>query len=376
MELPSEAEGPRPWLKRHPEIWASVVLFIASNLFVFTFAKFVKWETGHSTTVPDFCTWDCNWFRFVVEQGYDLEPNRQEQQNHANWSFYPLFPVSALPFRHFFHFSAGTSLVLASKCELFGAILFFLLLLGGELQETREYLMAGSLVAFNPYVIYAHAGYSEPLYFALACLGFYFLQRRRWLPSGITGALLSATRIVGCMFAVSYLVVWLKDSEWYRVLRPRSALVLVGLLLCPLGMALYAFYLYHHTGDALGFIHIQVAWGRIPGSPWRIIIKALRDHQWQRFWGIMILAGLAVVGWLFKLRRPELAIFLLGAILIPLSADTWGFARYLWWQPPLLYAIFIFLKRYRAWWPVYFAFSAGMASFMIIEWFSGSRIVV
>ena len=159
-------------------------------------------------------------------------------------------------------------------------------------------------------------------------------------------------------------------------MRSRKWLIFFGLLLCPLGLALYMVYLYVHTGDALGFIHIQLAWGRIPQSPFVVILNALQHHRWQRVWGLMILAGFLAVAWLFNERRPELAVYLIAAMLIPLSADTWGFARYLWWQPAFLYVLFILLERHSWAWAIYMPFAAGMASFMVVEWLTGSNSIV
>lgn len=375
-----EAVRRAPWFRRtmrvRPEIWVAIALFIASNAFVTTFARFARWQGAKATSTAEFCTWDCNWFRFVVDDGYDREPHRDVLHDHANWSFYPLFPMTALPLRYGLGLPSGLALVLTSRIELLAAILAFLLMVRQELTDISEYFAAGALVAFNPYVIYAHAGYSEPLYFSLAAAGFFLLSRKRWIASGVAGTLLSATRIVGCIFSLSYVIALLREFGFRRIVRERDPALLIGLLLCPLGMALYMVYLYVHTGDALGFVHIQIAWGRMPGNPFRVALSALQQHQWQRLWGLMILGGVATAGWLVKERKPELGVFLLGAILIPLSADAWGFARYLWWQPPLLYAIFMFLKRHRAFWVLYLAFASGMASFMILQWFTGSKVVI
>lgn len=80
--------------------------------------------------------------------------------------------MSAKLVKHLFQLDPPTATVLASKLELFGAIFVFLLWLHPHFEDAREYFLAGALVALNPYLIYAHAGYSEPLYFTVACLGF------------------------------------------------------------------------------------------------------------------------------------------------------------------------------------------------------------
>ena len=52
-----------------------------------------------------------------------------------------------------------------------------------------------------------------------------------------------------------------------------------------------------------------------------------------------------------------------------------SFPRYLWWQPPFLYVLFLWLRRSVPAWMVYTMFAGGMASFMILQWFGVNLIV-
>ena len=144
------------WFARNPEIRAAVLLFIASNLLLGTFAAFVHWQLGTRRTNPvDFCRWDCAWFSMIVDGGYDVTPNRALHGERANWAFFPLFPASALPFRYLLGVSTPLALVIASRLSLFFAILGFLLMVRDDVTDDTERFVAGALVAFNPYVIYA-----------------------------------------------------------------------------------------------------------------------------------------------------------------------------------------------------------------------------
>lgn len=367
--------GP-PFHRRHPEIAVTIVLWLASNAFVAAFSNFAKWEGGAPYYgISDLCRWDCGWYGTVAGSGYDVTPAR-ETGDKANWPFHPLFPLTAYPFHHWLKLPLGLSLVLASKLSLLLAIYGFLLMVGNPDDTTVDRFRAGSLVALNPYLVYAHAGYAEPLYFGLLSLAFYLASRRRWIASGAMGALLSATRLVGFLFSVSYAVVLLKDMGWRSIRRERDLNQLVGFLLCPLGTAIFMLYLYHHTGDALAQVHNQVSWGKSPGNPLSVLWQCISGRHWLRVWGGMSLAALAASGWLFKLRKPEYGIYLAIATLIPLSAGYWGIPRYIWWQPPFLYAIYCALRRHPAWWTIYVAFAAGVASFMVFEWFTGHNFVV
>lgn len=365
----------RSWLARHPELWVALILVVASCLFVTTFANLARWQFGYKYhKTADLCNWDCAWFRSVVDEGYDKTPWRFGDK--ANWGFLPLFPLSAVPLKHLRMTSTAIALVYAGRFEMYAGVVFFIMLLRDRLRNLSEYFMAGALIAFNPYLIYGHAGYSEPLYVALASMAFFLLAEKRWVESGVAAGLLSAVRIVGCLFAVSYLIFSVRKLGLSRILRERNVSVVLGLLLCPIGLATYMLFLYHRGGDALGFLHIQLAWHRAAGNPFVVIARAISQGGWPRVWASMSLIGLAAVAWLVKKGRLDMAVYLAGAILVPLAADTWGFARYLWWQPPFLYVVFALLQRRRWLWIIYFAFAAGMASFMVIEWFSGTNMVI
>jgi hypothetical protein len=347
---------------------------VASNVFVLGIGKTMPWEMGGVKTTAEFCRWDCVWFQGVLDDGYDLEPGRQRDK--ANWVDFPLFPMSAAPLKYALGLPSALALIVASKCALYAAILCFLLMVREDLSSATDCFVAGSLVAFNPYVIYAHVGYSEPLYFALTALSFFLVRQHRWIQSGVAGALLSATRMVGSLFLLSYLIVFLRRSKYPDPRREDKLAILSGLLLCPAGVALYMLYLHYHAGDALGFLHVQIGWGREIRNPFLILARSLRAHGWVRYWAVTAGVGLVASGWLLKRKRPEMAVFLAGAVLIPLCADTMCMPRYVWWQPPFLYAIFSVIKRYPLWQSIYFWLAGGTAAVMVILWFSVSGIVI
>jgi hypothetical protein len=359
------------WMKRHPELWVTVVLFVSSYFFMASFSKIANWTTHvDSQHVASFCRWDCNWYETVAEDGYDSSPHRHPRGDAANWAFFPLFPLSGRVFVRAFHPGWGVAVIIASRIEFFFAILAFLVWMRSELNGAKEYLLAGSLVAFNPYLIYAYAGYSEPLYFTLVCVGFILLQRHRWIASGLAGALLSATRFVGLMFAVSYLVVSIRDVGWRSVLRDRSLTVLIGLLLCPLGLVAFSLYLYHLTGDALAFTHIQVAWGRTLSNPIRLVVGSFYQYHWTRVCAVMMCVALGLSVWLMKVR-PEYGIFLALTIVMPAASGSFdGMPRYIWWQPPFLYAVWILLRNRPFVWTAYYMFAGAIAAVMLLQWFT------
>lgn len=90
----------------------------------------------------------------------------------------------------------------------------------------------------------------------------------------------------------------------------------------------------------------------------------------------MAVGALLISLWLLR-RYPEYGIFLAIGVIMPVSSGhSWGLARYTWWQAPLLFAIFLALRRSVPAQMLYLAFAAGMAAFMVLSWFSGMNIVV
>ncbi len=366
----------RTWITRHPELWISAVLFLASCGFAYSFGRVTHWTTGYPLArVANFCRWDCGWYSDIVANGYALAPRAHPGGDAANWAFFPLFPLSAMAVKHVFHLDPLAASVVAAKIEYLIAIFSFLLWLRPFLESLTEYFLAGSLIALSPYLIYGHAGYSEPLYFALACLGFWALERKKWVVAGLLGAGLSATRLVGVLFALVFAIVVLRDVGWRSILKDRSLDIPIGILLCPIGVVLYALYLYHHTGDALAFLHVEVAWGRATTNPGLVVLHSYQAHGWFRFWALVVVGGLLVSFWLM-LRRLEYGIFLALSIIVPAaSGSLYGVPRYLWWQPPFLYALFLFLRRSLPMWMIYLVFAGGMASFVVFEWFTLNNLV-
>jgi hypothetical protein len=361
--------------RRHSHIWVALVLWVASNLFVTGVAKVATWEGLASYhRAADFCKWDCGWYASVLETGYYRTTRNDTAE--TNWPFHPLFPLTAYPFRHWLKFGISFSLVLASKLELLLAIYAFLWMTSDQVKSTNDSFRAGSLVAFNPYVIYAHAGYAEPLYFGVLALAFYFANRRRWIASGLMGALVSATRVIGFLFPIPYMIIWLRDVNWRPHWRRLDVDKVIGLLLCPLGTALFMLYLYKHTGDALAQVHAHAAWGKSVGNPFHVLWLCLIEHHWPRVWGAMAIAEMVASVYLFKLKKPALGAFLGISVLLSISGGSLAIARYIWWQPPFMYAIYRLLKRHAGGWLIYTAFAAGMAAFMVLGWFSGHNFVV
>ena len=391
-----EMAGPlskwRP-LRYKRELALAVVLLIASHVFVQTFANIAHWELGLTggsklavaqlercndgtgRRLAEACQMDCCWYSSIVREGYDREPVYGGGYR-ANWNFFPLFPLFAEPWYHTLFRESTHATVFTSKVLLYFAIVAFLFMVRSQSESFGDAVLAGALVAFNPAIIYAHGGYAEPLYFAITATGLALLDRQRWVEAGVAGGLLSATRMVGVVFGVAYAIAALRSGALRRMWKDRRLGVLVGALLCPAGLSLFVLYLYRHTGDALASVHIYVGWRLSAGNPMSVVWQALLAEGWLRFWAWVAIAGWGVSAWLVTQRQYEKAAFLALAILVPATAEVYGMQRFVWWQPPTLYAAFLLLKRHPRLRAPYFVFTGGMAAALTLLWFLGGRSIV
>lgn len=319
----------------------------------------------------DLCAWDCTWYKGITQGGYDIEPNAHDKGDAANWAFFPALPLAARLTGVVLGAGPAGALVLTSK-------LFFLLSIFAFLKFAQAYrpgldpLVAASVAAFNPYSIYGNVGYTEPLFLLLSCVFLYFLKRGNALGAGVAGAFLTSTRVVGVVAIASYLY-----ALWRE--RPRGAgqteRAVLGLLLIPLGLALFMVFLHERSGDALAFSHIQRAWGRLPGNPFVHLMGGLGGNPLEHYFAAMTALALLVPVYFAWTKNLELALFSLGCTLLPLSTALWAMPRYIWWQAPVLLAVALLLTRRLAW-IVFVAASAAVLSYFYVSWLSGKGFLV
>jgi hypothetical protein len=167
----------------------------------------------------------------------------------ANFAFFPLFPLASFLASQLLDLSPQTGVLLASKLFFLLSIYAFIKMVQ-TIAPSSHALVNGSIAAFNPYSIYGNAGYTEPLFLLLTCIFFALLGRSMFLRAGLTGALLSATRLVGVVSIVSYLIsLTLPWPTWRWRNRFKG---LAGMALIPTGLLLFMAHLQERTGDPPG----------------------------------------------------------------------------------------------------------------------------
>jgi len=189
----------------------------------------------------------------------------------------------------------------------------------------------------------------------------------------VVAGILSSVRLVGSVAGFVYVVyVFLKFINNYK---NDYIKIILGFLLTPIGIACFMVFLYHHTGDALAFSHIQRAWGRIPQNPLLVIAQGINGSLLNQYWTMLSLLSLGCAVFLFIKKQYELAVFSLIGTLLPLSTGLASMPRYIFWQAPILLSMALLISRGKIWIIVFPALITGLV-FMYFAWFTGKGFVV
>ena len=355
----------------------ALALSVLSEIATWIFVRgYGYWVLGQSLGLRSLCRWDCFWYGSILLYGYDAVPSRSPAGDAANWAFYPLFPLLAGLWRRLAGFGFEDSLILTGTLALPVCIYLFIEFVDADDIAVSPWV-SGSLVAFGPYALYAHTGYSEPLYFALCTGALLGLRRDRWLAAGLLGAACSATRLVGVFLVLPMLARLVgrggrvsRPSEGGARLEPLLAIALV-----PLGVTLFGWHLYGRVGDMLAFVHIQVAWGRSLQNPLAVWWQGFHYGGWLRVFALQAGLALLAAAYLCARRRIGYGAYLAAAVMLPLCSSVVSIPRYVFWQPVFL----LVLAELFRWpplarillpllWAGYFV--------MIAVWLSGQPFVV
>lgn len=330
---------------------------------------------------------DSAWYRLTIEQGYMNEPFQSgSPTGQANWAFFPLYPLSVSIFKYITGLSTNHAGILISNLFLLSSM-YISFKYYSETRDESSIIVIGILLAFFPYSFYFSTLYTESLFVLLTVISFYLLHHEKWLWCGVTGALLSATRAVGVLFA-GVLLLRLFSDYYSRGFTSREMVVqlfydenrVLAIGLVPLGIGLYMLYLYFRVGDPLAFMHVQVAWGREFGNPINTLIQGLLGKKWSVdiisiYLSLWSSAGLLCGLYLLIYRRYTEAMFLLGTILIPLSSGLQSMPRYIIGNPFFIFALSDIINRLgKTKWIILTTLASSNIPLLFL-WFNGNGLV-
>ena len=228
--------------------------------------------------------------------------------------------------------------ILISCAALFAAMLVLYRLaedwLGSRAAARQTVLFLG----VYPFSFFFTRVYTESLFLLVSVAAVAGAYRGHWGSAGIWGGLTALTRPNGILIGLPLLLMAVADRP---VLRRR----LLGLAFVPLGLGLYCLYCYDLTGDPLYWMRAQQHWDyTLFNPPWEqvvILIETLvRDGvytfltstevaPYQLVHGVVGVVGIALTPLVFKRLGPALGVYVLVALLLPLSgSDLEGIGRY------------------------------------------------
>lgn len=249
--------------------------------------------------------------------------------------------------------------LLVSNISFLIALIGFWKLIRLDYKEKIASLAILLLLVF-PTSFYFGSFYTESLFLALCVWSFYFARKQKWLLAGILGAVLTATRIVGIALIPALIVeLWLQKRKNKRL---GLFWPVIGILLVPLGLFAYMYYLKIVTGDPLEFFHSVAIFGEqrsvsltlLPQVFYRYFFKVLPNLNYNyfpvvftTFLEIMTAIAfliLAVVSF-FRLRLSYAFYFAVGYLIPTLSGSFSSLPRYVLVLFPAFFLLAVYLSK-------------------------------
>lgn len=321
--------------------------------------------------------WDALWYVRIAERGYagrfgvdDLEGRTGEP---PATGFYPLMPllmrvvgwVVGSPLR------AG---LLISNVSLL-ASLWLLFRMTRRLLGDEAAAIAGALLVLYPPAFFLSAPYSDALGLALSLGALERALDGRFGAAGALGFFSALTRPTGVLLAPAIWIQW-----WQRRRQSPGSASAAGALagfLPILGMLAFLGYCGAAFGDPLAPFHRQATWRGAMGWP-PAIFQELGSGPWallasrRSFVELTAAVVFVVLGVLaFRHLPASIAVYGLGATLLPLWTSLFSFSRLSLASFPVFMTAGALLRQHRAaarGWESFFAVVLGLFAVLYFTW--------
>ena len=118
------------------------------------------------------------------------------------------------------------------------------------------------VLIFFPLSFFFLTGYTESLFLLLSLLSWHLFKKQRYFSSGIFGFLASLSRFYGVLLFPSLLLEFFLKLPKSKRFKLSSYIQVIPLLLIPLGLAVYMYFLELKFQDPLSFIHALSLWSK------------------------------------------------------------------------------------------------------------------
>lgn len=292
---------------------------------------------------------DAGWYWQIAGRGYYYDgPDKQSAV-----AFFPGYPLAMRLLTPIFQHPLLAGIAITVGCGAVISVLFHRWsLLRADGRTAFASVLALLLYPFAYY--FSGAVYADAMFVAAALGAFLAVESDRPFLAGVLGAVATATRPVGLAVVVGLFVLTVErrvtaggPATWAtlramlgapRLLRARHWLV----LLSPLGVGLYALYLWYRFGDPYTFMLAEGApgWGHLPGVPtWfkfeigKIFSRPVWGREQLLIAGhaLLTLGSFALTPLVFRKFGWGYGVYVLCVLAIPTvsSKDLVGMGRYI-----------------------------------------------
>ena len=300
-------------------VWRSFLFLVAScsPLFISNFGDKFPYKTilaNFNLPYPvwTFANFDGVHYIRIAQDGYEQEFTQ---------AFFPLYPILIKLFSYItFGNFLLSALVVSNVSFLAGLILFYRMI--NDIYDHKIAMWSVTFLLVFPTSFYFGSAYSESLFFFLIISYFFLIHKKRFFLASVTGALASATRLIGV-----FLTLTLKPKK--------TKSTIVPLIIIPLGILSYIVYLTLVFKKPFYFISAQQVFGQersvqgivlLPQVFWRHIKiitttsgASLLNASFELISTIFVLALLVLA---YKKVKGEWLVFSLLAVLLPTLSGT------------------------------------------------------
>lgn len=333
----------KDYIKKNVKTAAIVIMLFVLSRMLLTFAAcvYAYLHEDYTKTWDLLYKFDAYWYVNIVENGYQSVPN--SVTGYANYAFYPFYPI-VLRFAKGFmpdRFTTNQIGIIVSNACALAAGYFGVKAIRDKFPEDDGYFMA-FLIFFAPHTIYFSMTYTEAMFIMFTILFFYFCGKKRFFLAAVFAFFAAFTRIVG-VFLVFSLMLYMYEADYGWKFSAKNMcgfikgifanpLRMLEILICPLGIFGYFYYLYRLVGDAWASVHIQVAWHNSYGSVLRTLFRNLLDSgsgTSSQYWALCAIFGFMLFAYLCLKKEYAAATFGFLAIGISLHTDAIAISRYI-----------------------------------------------
>lgn len=194
-----------------------------------------------------------SWANFDGEHYMSIAKEGYRSLEHAFFPGYPLLlRYLAQPFGPTQENILTVGLIVSNLANLAALFIFWKLIRLDYSPKVAKLSLL--LLLLFPTSFFFGALYTESLFLLLALSSFYLARKSKWLAAGILGAAASFTRVFGVLVLPALFLEY-RDQKTENGKRKTEAKI--GLLLVPLGILSYMYFLQKTVGDPIAFYSLQ-----------------------------------------------------------------------------------------------------------------------